>query len=114
MVDRVCNLGPNCNIYKLDLSCGYRQLCLDPIDWPLLPIENAGKYHVDICLPFGLRTAALMVERTTMSIFYIHRLYGCKTNTFKDDIVCVKAEYHEASDGLLTQSDAKLISTFKI
>ena len=102
MADPVRNLGRGCYMYKLDLSRGYRQLRLDPLDWPLMSIEHAGSYYMDVCPPFGLRTAALMMERTTMAVSYIHGLYGYKTKPYIDDFGGVETEYHDACDGLLT------------
>ena len=102
MADRMRDLGPNCYMYKLDLSRGYRQLRLDPLDWPLMSIGHAGFYYMDVYQPFGLRTAALMMERTTMAVSYIHGLYGYKTKPYIDDFGGVELEFGEASDGLLT------------
>ena len=74
MSERVRELGPGCLMYKLDLSRGYRQLCLDPLDRPLMSINHEGKIYMDVCPHFGLRTAAMMMERTTMAASYIHGL----------------------------------------
>ena len=72
MAARMRELGEGCFMYKLDLSCGYRQLRLDPLDWPLTAIKHKNSLYMDICPPFGLRTAALMMERTTLAVSYIH------------------------------------------
>ena len=76
MANRVRDLGTGCLMYKLDLSRRCRQLHLDPWDWPLMSIQNDGQYYMDVCPPFGLCTAAMMMERTTLATSHIHWLYG--------------------------------------
>ena len=85
MAERVRHLGPGCYMYKLDLSRGYRQLRLDPLDWPLMSIKHAGSLYMDICPPFGLRTAAMMMQRTNMAVSQIHGDYGYLSRPFIDD-----------------------------
>ena len=72
-------------MYKQDLSCGYRQLRLDPLDWPLMSISHNGQYYMDMCPPFGLRTAALMMQRTTTAASYIHGLFEYLSHPYIDD-----------------------------
>ena len=54
MSSRVRELGRGCYLYKLDLSRGYRQLRLDPLDWPIMSIRHRGDIYMDLCPPFGL------------------------------------------------------------
>ena len=67
MANQVAKMGKGCFLYKLDLSRGYRQMRLDPLDWPIMSIKHENNLYMDICLPFGLRTAAMMMERTTLA-----------------------------------------------
>ena len=85
MAERVRVLGPDCYMYKLDLARGYRQLRLDPLDWPLMSIMHGGELYMDICPPFGLRTAALMMQRTNNAACYIHGLQGYVSRPYIDD-----------------------------
>ena len=85
MANRVRDLGTGCLMYKLDLSRGYRQLRLDPWDWPLMSIQNDGQYYMDVCPPFGLRTAAMIMERTTLAASHIHGLHGFLSKPYIDD-----------------------------
>ena len=85
MADRVRSLGPDCYLYKLDLARGYRQLRLDPLDWPLMTIMHGGELYMDVCPPFGLRTAALMMQRTNNAASYIHGLQGYISRPYIDD-----------------------------
>ena len=76
MENKLMELGAGAYMYKSDLARGYRQLRVDPMDWPLLGLRYNGKYYVDICPPFGLRTSSLFMQRTSEAITYIHGTLG--------------------------------------
>ena len=97
MADRVRALGEGCYMYKLDLSRGYRQLRLDPLDWPIMSIQHLGKLYMDMCPPFGLRTAAMMMERTTMAACHIHGMYGYLSKPYIDDLGGAEQDHQRAS-----------------
>ena len=82
MEKRILELGPGSYLYKTDLSRGYRQLRVDPFDWPLLGFCYDGLYYMDICPPFGLRSAAMMMQRTSQAVSYIH---GNESYPYIDD-----------------------------
>ena len=86
MANKGRNLGRGCLMYKLDLSRGYRQMRLDPLDCPLMCLQHDGHFYLDLCPPFGLRTVAMMMERTTMAVCYIHGLHGYKSKPYTDDL----------------------------
>ena len=50
--------GRGCYLYATDVARAYRQLRLDPADWPLICFQFEGRYFIDISLPIGLRWAA--------------------------------------------------------
>ena len=52
MEGRLFNLGRGAFLYKTDLARGYRQLRVDPSDWPLLGFTHDGQYYFDLCPPF--------------------------------------------------------------
>ncbi|XP_077870367.1 uncharacterized protein LOC144363611 [Saccoglossus kowalevskii] len=80
MLDRIHTLGSGCLLYKRDLSRAYRQLCVDPGDYHLL-----GKGNFDVSPPFGLRTAALMCQRSTNAVSHILRNQGHEVINYIDD-----------------------------
>ena len=82
MSDRVRGVGPACLMYKLDLSRGYRQLLLDSLHWLLISIRHEEINDMDVCPHFGLRTAGVMVERTTMAASYIHGFHGFLSQSY--------------------------------
>ena len=85
MEDRLLQLGRGAWMYKTDLARGYRQLRVDPSDWPLLGFQHQGKFYMDLCPPFGLKTSALFMQRTSEAISYIHGLYGYLSRPYLDD-----------------------------
>ena len=46
-------LGPAALIYKVDISCAYRQKKIDPRDIDLLGIKFKDQYLIDRSVPFG-------------------------------------------------------------
>ena len=85
MEQRLLHLGKGAFLYKTDLARGYRQLRVDPTDWPLLGFSHDNYYYVDLCPPFGLRTAALFMQRTSEAISYIHGMEGFLSRPYLDD-----------------------------
>ena len=58
IADRIIQLGPGCLLFKRDLKRAYRQLPVDPFDYPLLGYSWRDKLFFDVRLPMGLRSAA--------------------------------------------------------
>ena len=103
MERKLLDLGRGAWMYKSDLARGYRQLRVDPADWDLLGFEHNGKFYVDICPPFGLRTSAMMMVRTTQAITHIHGKEGFSSVAYIDDFggaEPTEAQADEALDAL--------------
>ena len=86
MEERLIELGPGAYMFKTDLARGYRQLRVDPTDWSLLGLQHEGKFYLDVCPPFGLKTSALLMQRTSEAIAYIHGCHSYKTRPYLDDL----------------------------
>ena len=100
MEDRLLELGQGAFMYKTDLARGYRQLRVDPTDWPLLGFQHRGKFYLDMCPPFGLKTSALFMQRTTEAISRIHMARGFLSRPYLDDF--------GGAEGTLERADAAL------
>ena len=85
MEQRVLALGTGAFLYKTDLARGYRQLRIDPRDWPLLGFKHRGAVYLDMCPPFGLSTSAMCMQRTAEAICYIHGKRGFYSRPYLDD-----------------------------
>ena len=100
MAKRLRELGPGAYMYKTDLARAYRQLRVDPVDWPLLGMTYNGQYYFDICPPFGMRTSALMMQRTTSAVTTFHGRAGFITEAYIDDMGGAEDSYRGAGNGL--------------
>ena len=58
----VLTAGQCCLMGKIDLKHTFRNVPVRPTDWELLGILWKGKYYVDTCLPFGLRSAPSLIQ----------------------------------------------------
>ena len=81
----VVALGQGAFLYKTDLSRGYRQLRIDPLDWPLLSFMHEGRCFMDICPPFGLRSSAMAMQRVSQAIVHLHGRRGFVSRAYIDD-----------------------------
>ena len=102
MEGRILELGQGAYLYKTDLARGYRQLRVDPSDWPLLGFTHDGKYYFDLCPPFGLRTSALCMQRTAEAISWIHGKKGYVSRPYLDDFGGAEATREKAEMALQT------------
>ena len=71
LAELIVKKGANCFLYKVDLSRAYRQLPIDPFDWPLLGIAWDSKIFIDLAIPFGLRHGAMACQRATEAVCYV-------------------------------------------
>ena len=88
-IDRLCSFilshGQGCLIYKKDLKRAYRQLPIDPRDYHLLGFSFEGAFYFDLRCPFGLRSSALICQRTTSAVIHIFRQFGFTADVYLDD-----------------------------
>ena len=70
LLDIIRLKGRHCHLFKLDLSRAYRQLRIDPRDYHLLGFRHRGSFYFDIAPPFGLRSSAMMCQRTTNAVTF--------------------------------------------
>ena len=75
-----------CYIFSLDLARAYRQLRVDPLDWPLLGLKMDNNFFADMAVPFGIRWAAMFCQRTTNAVSYIATQRGDVLLPYIDDI----------------------------
>ena len=73
LAERVFTLGQGAMLFKVDLSRYFRQLPLDPGDYPLIGYMVEGRIYFDKVLPMGMRTAPYIAQRVTNALAHIHR-----------------------------------------
>ena len=78
---------PTAHMYCLDLSRAYRQLRIDPHDWPLLGLAWQGQYFFDLSLAFGGRWHAAACQRVTEALRFHMAKLAAPIWPYLDDIV---------------------------
>ena len=85
-IDRLCEfilqLGRSCLLYKLDLQRAYRQI---PKDYHLLGFRFNDLLYFDTCCPFGLKTSAMICQRTTKAVVHCFTQLGFLADVCLDD-----------------------------
>ncbi len=93
-VDRIGEMirskGQGSKIFKRDLSRAYRQLPIDPGDYHFLGMAWGGLLFVDRVPMMGLRSAALMCQRTTSAIVYVLKKHNISVENYLDDLFGVE------------------------
>ena len=75
---------------KRDFKSAFRHIPTSPQGYWLLIFEWKGHYYVDLCLPFGLRTAPRIFNLFSEAIHWIlETLYGWKLTHYLDDFLVV-------------------------
>ncbi|KAK3709028.1 hypothetical protein QZH41_004299 [Actinostola sp. cb2023] len=92
IAERILSVGPACLIYKRDLRKAYRQVPVDPLDYPLLGFEWHDNFYFDVVLAMGQRSAALSCQRVTSGISFICSANGYSLINYLDDFIGVEAE----------------------
>ena len=67
MADLILKHGKGTLLYKIDLSRAYRQLPIDPHDWPLLGIGWQNSMYFDRAIPFGIRPGVMCCSESLMA-----------------------------------------------
>ena len=93
-IDRLYELilakGRGCCVYKKDLQRAYRQFPIDPKDYYLLSFTFDNHIYFDTRCPFGLRTSAMICQRTTKAVIYIFKQAGFFADVYLDDFYGVE------------------------
>ena len=86
-INRLRQLGKGALMHKIDLSRAFRQLKVDPADYPLLCLYWDGAYFVDGSYTFGHRTGAMGCTRLSNFLQYLHRKEGFYLMSYIDDLL---------------------------
>ena len=98
----VVQAGRGSFLYKTDLARGYRQLRVDPLDWPRLSFRVESMCFMDICPPFGLRSSAMAMQRVSQAIVHLHSRRGYVSRAYIDDFGGVEPKEVRATSALRT------------
>lgn len=101
---RIVQLGPGCLLFKCDLKRAYRQLPLDPFDYPLLGYAWRDQLFFDVQLPMGLRSAAMACQRVANAVCFMLSRVGCNVLSYLDDFMGISAPRTAFDDYALSGS----------
>ena len=99
LADLMLREGRGCFMWKSDLSRAYRQLRVDPLDYPLLAIQHNGSIFVDICPSFGCRASGSAQQRVSNSVVHMMEKRGYDILAYVDDFCGVSAAHTDARRG---------------
>ena len=71
---QLMRLGPGAHIYKVDISCAFRHLKVDPLDYDL-GLNWDGAY-LDTCLPFESRHGSHKYQRISDAVRFALHCHG--------------------------------------
>ena len=72
-------------VYKKDLKRVYRQFPIDPKDYKYLGFMWDGLLYFNTRCPFGLRSSALVCQRTTRAVIHVFTKEGYTADLYLDD-----------------------------
>ena len=69
-------LCPAALIYKVDISCAFRQIKIDPTDIDLLGFKFQDQYFIDRSVSFGYRNGSQIFQRCTDAVRFTMQQHG--------------------------------------
>jgi hypothetical protein len=79
--------GRNTYMWGLDLRRAYRQIRLDPLDWPLICITWDNLFYSNISVAFGIRHGAAFTQRLSQAVCDILGAENILTLPYIDDFL---------------------------
>ena len=76
LADRIAELGPNCFLWKRDLSRYFLQLKIDPLEYNRLGFVWRGKFYFFTSFVWGTRHAGYAGQWLTTAVSFIHSHTG--------------------------------------
>ena len=105
-VDLLCKkafkLGKGCFGYKKDLIRAFKQIFIDPRDWPQLGISWRNFIYFDKTAVMGSRSAPYACQRTTTLIRHIMENIQYNLFNYVDDFMGLEASFKTANNGFRT------------
>ena len=96
LAELMLRAGRGCYIWKADLERAYRQLRVDPLDYPLLAIKHKGVLYIDICPSFGCKTSGSCQQRVSNAVTYLMAKQDFPILAYVDDFCSVEPMFDAA------------------
>ena len=97
LADQLLQAGRGAFMWKSDLTRAYRQLRIDPLDYPLLAIKHDNAYYLDVCPSFGCRASGGAQQRVSNAVVDLMKDQGHTILAYVDDFCGVGATHYEAT-----------------
>lgn len=107
--DMECNLGSFdeavklvseegcCWLVKIDVQSAFRLVPVRREDWHLLGVLWEGRYFLDVCLPFGMKTSPSIWERFSRALRWIlKKKLGIAVTHYVDDFLLIIPQQTDA------------------
>ena len=88
------SLGKFCKLFKVDLSRGYRQMMIDPLEIEKMGFTFDGDYYFDCMLSMGSTSSARCCQRVTSAVVYVYTKWGYIAINYLDDLGGADHEEH--------------------
>ena len=89
IVQRVRQLGPRAQIFKVDIERAFRNMPIDPRDARFLGLYWDGAYWIDRSIPFGFLHGSSCCQRVTDAVRYVVNSKGGNIFNYCDDFIGV-------------------------
>ena len=66
VVEHIKEIGPSAKLFKVDLECAFRNLRVDPYDYPLMGLRWNNDVYVDVGIAFSFKMGAAAFQMCTM------------------------------------------------
>ena len=86
LVQRIMSCKSHCKLFKVDLSHGYKQMFIDPVDFEKMGFTFDGKYFFDCTLSMGSRSSTRCCQRVTSTVVFIFVNWGYLAINYLDDL----------------------------
>ena len=100
LVQKINEIGPTALLYKIDLERAFRNLKIDPYDYPVLGLRWKQRMYVDVSVPFGFATGAASCQSCTDLVTWALRKCEIWVMSYLDDFLGV-AQPHKATSEFL-------------
>jgi hypothetical protein len=79
--------GHHTYLWSLDLQRAFRQLRIDPLDWPMIGISWDQQFYVDVAVAFGLRHGSAFCQRVSQAVCDILNCENITAVPYIDDTI---------------------------
>ena len=89
IIQKIRQLGPKALLFKIDLERAFRNLRMDPLDYPVLGLRWGSENYIDLSVPFRMKSGAAACQMTTNVITHALRSQKIWIINYLDDYLGV-------------------------